>query len=121
MGVPLINVLYQNGNPGTVGVLSTPLLLYHVEQLILGNLEVEILKKWVKRGQQQEQEILDKGQDENSVIIPAPHRDEEEVIYSSEATTTAHNNNSTLLNKSSLFSSTVSTINPFQPAHHHNR
>ncbi|CAO3609774.1 unnamed protein product [Cunninghamella blakesleeana] len=117
MGVPLINVLYQNGNPGTVGVLSTPLLLYHIEQLILGNLEVEILKKWVKRGQQ-EQEMLDKNQDGSSIVIPAPHRDEEEVIYSSEATTTAHNNNSVLLNKSSIFSSTVSTINPFQPAHH---
>ncbi|KAI8391337.1 SBF-like CPA transporter family-domain-containing protein [Radiomyces spectabilis] len=51
MGVPLINVLYQNGDPGTIGVLSTPLLLYHVEQLILGNIEVEILKKWVMRGQ----------------------------------------------------------------------
>jgi sodium/bile acid cotransporter 7 len=50
MGVPLINVLYQKGDPGTIGVLSTPLLLYHVEQLILGNIEVEILKKWVARG-----------------------------------------------------------------------
>lgn len=52
MGVPLINVLYQKGDPGTIGVLSTPLLLYHVEQLILGNIEVEILKKWVARGNQ---------------------------------------------------------------------
>lgn len=56
MGVPLINVLYQNGDPGTIGVLSTPLLLYHVEQLILGNIEVELLKKWVKRGKQLHQE-----------------------------------------------------------------
>ncbi|KAI8375577.1 SBF-like CPA transporter family-domain-containing protein [Blakeslea trispora] len=56
MGVPLINVLYQNGDPGTVGVLSTPLLLYHVEQLILGNIEVELLKKWVKRGKVEEPE-----------------------------------------------------------------
>lgn len=46
-------MLYQNGDPGTVGVLSTPLLLYHVEQLILGNIEVELLKKWVKRGQEE--------------------------------------------------------------------
>ncbi|KAI8096644.1 SBF-like CPA transporter family-domain-containing protein [Halteromyces radiatus] len=58
MGVPLINVLYQNGDPGTVGVLSTPLLLYHVEQLILGNIEVEILKKWVLDGQRAKQDIL---------------------------------------------------------------
>jgi sodium/bile acid cotransporter 7 len=58
MGVPLINVLYQNGDPGTVGVLSTPLLLYHVEQLILGNIEVELLKKWVLDGQKAKQEVL---------------------------------------------------------------
>lgn len=58
MGVPLINVLYQNGDPGTVGVLSTPLLLYHVEQLILGNIEVELLKKWVLSGKKTEQEVL---------------------------------------------------------------
>ncbi|KAI7884826.1 hypothetical protein K492DRAFT_124696, partial [Lichtheimia hyalospora FSU 10163] len=54
MGVPLINVLYSNGDPGTIGVLSTPLLLYHVEQLILGNIEVDILKRWVLHGQQQQ-------------------------------------------------------------------
>lgn len=54
MGVPLINVLYQKGDPGTIGVLSTPLLLYHVEQLILGNIEVEILKKWVAKGKLQD-------------------------------------------------------------------
>ncbi|ORZ01878.1 SBF-like CPA transporter family-domain-containing protein [Absidia repens] len=58
MGVPLINVLYQNGDPGTVGVLSTPLLLYHVEQLILGNIEVELLKKWVLDGKKVEQQVL---------------------------------------------------------------
>ncbi|CEP11165.1 hypothetical protein [Parasitella parasitica] len=56
MGVPLINVLYQKGDPGTIGVLSTPLLLYHVEQLILGNIEVEILKKWVLRGQKRDEQ-----------------------------------------------------------------
>ncbi|CAO3618111.1 unnamed protein product [Cunninghamella echinulata] len=58
MGVPLINVLYQNGDPGTIGVLSTPLLLYHVEQLILGNLEVEFLKKWVLDGQKAKEQVL---------------------------------------------------------------
>ncbi|ORZ16882.1 SBF-like CPA transporter family-domain-containing protein [Absidia repens] len=58
MGVPLINVLYQNGDPGTIGVLSTPLLLYHVEQLILGNIEVELLKKWVLAGQKSHKDVL---------------------------------------------------------------
>jgi sodium/bile acid cotransporter 7 len=68
MGVPLINVLFQKGDPGTIGVLSTPLLLYHVEQLILGNIEVEILKKWVLRGQERQEDI-------------PPVRDEEENVY----------------------------------------
>lgn len=54
MGVPLINVLYESGDPGTVGVLSTPLLLYHVEQLILGNIEVDILKRWVQKGNERD-------------------------------------------------------------------
>lgn len=75
MGVPLINVLYQNGDPGTIGVLSTPLLLYHVEQLILGNIEVELLKKWVARGQK-------KREQQEAPIV----RDEEENAYDSEVT-----------------------------------
>ncbi|KAI9249358.1 SBF-like CPA transporter family-domain-containing protein [Helicostylum pulchrum] len=67
MGVPLINVLYQKGDPGTIGVLSTPLLLYHVEQLILGNIEVEILKKWVARGKKRlEEQKADEILDDNS-------------------------------------------------------
>lgn len=67
MGVPLINVLYQKGDPGTIGVLSTPLLLYHVEQLILGNIEVEILKKWVARGKRRlEEQKADEILDDNS-------------------------------------------------------
>ncbi|KAI8055585.1 SBF-like CPA transporter family-domain-containing protein [Gilbertella persicaria] len=80
MGVPLINVLYQNGDPGTVGVLSTPLLLYHVEQLILGNIEVEILKKWVKRGKKPETEEQNMPSDEEA--NPAD-------IYDNEVTHTA--------------------------------
>lgn len=77
MGVPLINVLYSNGDPGTVGVLSTPLLLYHVEQLILGNIEVELLKKWVSRGESRV--------DDHEA---QPPRDEEENGYESEITQT---------------------------------
>ncbi|KAF7732092.1 hypothetical protein EC973_006347 [Apophysomyces ossiformis] len=77
MGVPLINVLYQNGDSGTVGVLSTPLLLYHVEQLILGNIEVEFLKQWVNRGRNQEED------DEDNYI----GRDEEEDVCNSDTMT----------------------------------
>ncbi|KAI8971905.1 SBF-like CPA transporter family-domain-containing protein [Mycotypha africana] len=74
MGVPLINVLYQKGDPGTIGVLSTPLLLYHVEQLILGNIEVEILKKWVLKGQEADKErMIDEKMEAGSEHISAEH------------------------------------------------
>lgn len=87
MGVPLINVLYQKGDPGTIGVLSTPLLLYHVEQLILGNIEVEILKKWVARGKKREaekqktEEMLDDDSSDQHPTLASTHinRDEENV------------------------------------------
>jgi sodium/bile acid cotransporter 7 len=78
MGVPLINVLYSTGDPGTVGVLSTPLLLYHVEQLILGNIEVELLKKWVSRGEER-----------RSANCSPP--DEENDFYDSELTRASSN------------------------------
>ncbi|KAG1441861.1 hypothetical protein G6F56_011302 [Rhizopus delemar] len=81
MGVPLINVLYSSGDPGTIGVLSTPLLLYHVEQLILGNIEVELLKKWVTRGQQRS-------------VDQTPTRDEEDGVYDSEIMHASDNSNS---------------------------
>jgi sodium/bile acid cotransporter 7 len=81
MGVPLINVLYQKGDPGTIGILSTPLLLYHVEQLILGNIEVEILKKWVARGQRQEADKKNMAEGNNS-SDQQQNRDEENVFVS---------------------------------------
>ncbi|KAG2206772.1 hypothetical protein INT47_003714 [Mucor saturninus] len=84
MGVPLINVLYQKGDPGTIGVLSTPLLLYHVEQLILGNIEVEILKKWVARGKKRDalkqtsEEVLDDDSSDQHPTIASAHIDQDE-------------------------------------------
>jgi sodium/bile acid cotransporter 7 len=93
MGVPLINVLYQKGDPGTIGVLSTPLLLYHVEQLILGNIEVEILKKWVIRGRKKDQMDQDVTGDYNSSdqqqTTSARNRDEESA-YDSGVTRIEH-------------------------------
>lgn len=83
MGVPLINVLYQKGDPGTIGVLSTPLLLYHVEQLILGNIEVEILKKWVSRGQKLDQQKVQDDSTIESDIPQTSNKDEESGLESS--------------------------------------
>lgn len=81
MGVPLINVLYQNGDPGTIGVLSTPLLLYHVEQLILGNIEVDILKRWVLHGQQQQQQQEEDLPSSPTKDMMPPHRDLEDQSF----------------------------------------
>lgn len=84
MGVPLINVLYQKGDPGTIGVLSTPLLLYHVEQLILGNIEVEILKKWVARGKLRDQQKSIGEEEENHTM----EDDNSSDLHQTTATTT---------------------------------
>ncbi|KAG2220281.1 hypothetical protein INT45_009896 [Circinella minor] len=75
MGVPLINVLYESGDPGTVGVLSTPLLLYHVEQLILGNFEVDILKNWVLRGKEKDAKQIPPSRDEEDQSAPDNNND----------------------------------------------
>lgn len=74
MGIPLINVLYSESSYGVVGVLSLPLLMYHVLQYVLpqiipihlltlsvnlrlfmGNFQVEFLKKWVLKHKQPSQ------------------------------------------------------------------
>ncbi|UJR23031.1 hypothetical protein I4U23_026057 [Adineta vaga] len=47
MGFPLINALYGNKNPDISGVLSLPLIVNQIEQLLLGAIEVILLKKWI--------------------------------------------------------------------------
>lgn len=54
MGIPLINVLYSGSSYGIVGLLSLPLLMYHVCQLFLGNFQVGLLKKWVEKGEERD-------------------------------------------------------------------
>jgi sodium/bile acid cotransporter 7 len=48
MGIPLINVLYSDSSYGVVGLLSLPLLMYHICQLFIGNFQVPLLKKWIE-------------------------------------------------------------------------
>ncbi|GAN08816.1 conserved hypothetical protein [Mucor ambiguus] len=106
MGVPLINVLYQKGDPGTIGVLSTPLLLYHVEQLILGNIEVEILKKWVSHGKKRdEQKVRDQ-------VVGVHDDDQEDQQQQTSTTSTA----SVHLNRDeeNAYESCVTKIEPYQ-------
>jgi sodium/bile acid cotransporter 7 len=70
MGVPLVSVLYQDAPAGLVGVLTTPLLLYHIEQLILGNIELHILKAWIERGERkhEKENLLPAASDEEQSI-----------------------------------------------------
>ncbi|KAI8079774.1 SBF-like CPA transporter family-domain-containing protein [Halteromyces radiatus] len=124
MGVPLINVLYQHGDPGTIGVLSTPLLLYHVEQLILGNIEVEILKKWVHRGQQDD---IEQQQQQEEIAIPAPHDDDPTEYGTEYGSDTTHVPSTLLpshLGQSTLIQSNIANHSgfmpsPFSPTHHY--
>ena len=48
MGIPLINALYEHKNNEITGLLSIPLIIYHVLQLIIGAFQVILLKKWVR-------------------------------------------------------------------------
>lgn len=49
MGISLINAFYANENEELSGLLSLPLIIYHVEQLTFGALEGILLKKWVQK------------------------------------------------------------------------
>ncbi|CAF4747687.1 unnamed protein product [Rotaria sp. Silwood1] len=70
MGVPLINILYTGGDQEVIGLLSLPLIMYHVEQLILGAIEALLLKKWVTTGikKQSTMTIKESNQDNNEHV-----------------------------------------------------
>ncbi|KAI1320694.1 hypothetical protein EDD11_010228 [Mortierella claussenii] len=53
MGIPMIKILYSSSTGSALaGLLATPLLIYHVEQLFSGAFMVGWLKKWVHRGEE---------------------------------------------------------------------
>lgn len=53
MGVPMIKIMYGSSSSSALaGLLATPLLIYHVEQLFSGAFMVGWLKKWVGRGEE---------------------------------------------------------------------
>lgn len=50
MGIPLINALFpQESNDQWIALISLPLIIYHVTQLILGSFQVILLKSWINR------------------------------------------------------------------------
>ncbi|KAI9343896.1 SBF-like CPA transporter family-domain-containing protein [Zopfochytrium polystomum] len=56
LGIPMINIIYS-GSP-LIGVVSTPLLIYHAEQLVVGSFLVNWLKVWVDKHAKLDEERL---------------------------------------------------------------
>ncbi|KAF8940276.1 SBF-like CPA transporter family-domain-containing protein [Dissophora ornata] len=62
MGIPMIKILYSSSTGSDLaGLLATPLLIYHVEQLFSGAFMVGWLKKWVNRGEETLESFEKKG------------------------------------------------------------
>ncbi|GJJ76913.1 solute carrier family 10 (sodium/bile acid cotransporter), member 7 [Entomortierella parvispora] len=54
IGIPLVKLMYpaKSGTDHLAGLMATPLLMYHVEQLFSGAIMVRVLKRWVDRGEE---------------------------------------------------------------------
>ncbi|CAF3923980.1 unnamed protein product [Rotaria sordida] len=49
MGIPLINALHDNTNQYIGDLLPLPLIIYHTEQLLIGTIQVILLKHWIEK------------------------------------------------------------------------
>lgn len=56
LGVPLINAQYY-GNADKIGLVSIALVLYQGEQILVAQLLVPVLKKWVETEIQQKKDL----------------------------------------------------------------
>lgn len=71
IGVPMINVIY--GDSPYIGLLTTPLLLYHAEQILIGSLSIKPLKRWQMKDPLLQAPPKEDGQlDEEAVDIGRP-------------------------------------------------
>ncbi|CAF1370078.1 unnamed protein product [Adineta ricciae] len=60
-GVPLINAVNSANNQQLIGLLALPLIFYHVEQLIIGAVEVLLLQYWLKsKCERNAEELIEK-------------------------------------------------------------
>ncbi|KAJ3288481.1 hypothetical protein HK104_008156 [Borealophlyctis nickersoniae] len=64
LGIPIIQIIY-GGSPN-IGLLSTPLLIYHAEQLVVGAVMVGIFKNWVDKGEAERERQLKVREAENT-------------------------------------------------------
>ncbi|CAF1497411.1 unnamed protein product [Rotaria magnacalcarata] len=64
MGISVINALYGNTNQALTGLLSLPLIIYHAEQLIIGAVQVVLLKNWIKNKLKDNTNIQSTNEDE---------------------------------------------------------
>ncbi|KAJ3006216.1 UNVERIFIED_CONTAM: hypothetical protein HDU68_004207 [Siphonaria sp. JEL0065] len=49
LGIPMINIIYADSP--LIGIISTPLLVYHAEQLVVGSFLVTWFKGWIEKGE----------------------------------------------------------------------
>ena len=47
LGIPLINIIFASSP--NIGLLSTPLIIYHAEQLIVGAFYIQWFCRWIKK------------------------------------------------------------------------
>ncbi|CAF4077568.1 unnamed protein product [Adineta steineri] len=75
IGITLINAFYGNQNQDITGVLSLPMIIYHVEQLAIGAIEVVLLKKWIERGINKQTSVQN-----DNINIPLKNTDDLQVV-----------------------------------------
>ncbi|CAF1059310.1 unnamed protein product [Adineta steineri] len=75
IGITLINAFYGNQNQDITGVLSLPMIIYHVEQLAIGAIEVILLKKWIERGINKQPSVQN-----DNINIPLKNTDDLQVV-----------------------------------------
>ncbi|CAF1203845.1 unnamed protein product [Adineta steineri] len=57
-GIPLITSVFANSSQGFIGILTIPLILYFVQQLIFASIQVIFLKRWIKRYYSNKNELI---------------------------------------------------------------
>ncbi|CAF1111298.1 unnamed protein product [Adineta steineri] len=75
IGITLINAFYGNQNQDITGVLLLPMIIYHVEQLAIGAIEVVLLKKWIERGINKQTFVQN-----DNINIPLKNTDDLQVV-----------------------------------------
>ena len=68
LGIPIITAVFAH-NPQQ-GIISLPLIIYHAEQILLGNLLTKPLKRWVRRCQARDGAGQGNGAEAGGAAVP---------------------------------------------------